>query len=77
MFALRKSWEENSEIPTTFDGEIPEFAFGNGPPRLLVGHDYNIPDNEGGNVVGTLMQGVVMPSKRSALASIERRKARI
>jgi SEC-C motif len=64
MFALRKSWEENSEIPTTFDGEIPEFAFGNGPPRLLVGQDYNIPDNEGGNVVGTLMQGIVMPSKK-------------
>ncbi len=64
MFALRKSWEENYEIPTTFDGEIPEFAFDNGPPRLLVGHDYNIPDNEGGNVVGTLMQGVVMPSKK-------------
>jgi hypothetical protein len=64
MFALRKSWEENYEIPTTFDGEIPEFAFDNAQPRLLVGHDYNIPDNEGGNVVGTLMQGVVMPSTK-------------
>ena len=30
MFALRKSWEENYEIPTTFDGEIPEFAFDDG-----------------------------------------------
>jgi hypothetical protein len=64
MFALRNSWEENHEIPTTFDGEIAEFAFGDGPPRLLVGHDYNIPNNEGGNVVGTLMQGVVMPSEK-------------
>jgi hypothetical protein len=64
MFALMRSWEENHEIPTTFDGEIPEFAFEDGPPRLLVGHDYNIPDNEGGNVVATLMQGVVMPSKK-------------
>jgi hypothetical protein len=64
MFALRQSWEENHEIPTTFDSEIPEFAFADGPPRLLMGHDYNIPDNEGGNVVATLMQGVVMPSKK-------------
>jgi hypothetical protein len=65
MFALQKSWEENHEIPTTFDGQIPEFAFDdNGPPRLLVGHDYNIPNNEGRNVVATLMQGVVMPSEK-------------
>ena len=59
-----KSWEENYEIPTTFDGEIPEFEFGDGPPRLLIGYDYNIPNNEGGNVVATLLQGVVLPQKK-------------
>jgi hypothetical protein len=49
MFALRKSWEENSEVPMTFDGEIPEFAFNrDGPPRLLIGNQYNIPDGKGG-----------------------------
>ena len=64
MFALMKSWEENYEIPTTFDGEIPEFEFGEGPPRLLIGCDYNIPNNEGGNVVATLLQGVVLLQKK-------------
>jgi hypothetical protein len=64
MFALRQSWEEHSEIPTTFDGEIPEFAFGDSPPRLLIGHDYSIPDNDSGNVVATLLQGVVLPEKK-------------
>jgi hypothetical protein len=67
MFALMKSWEENYEVPTTFDGEIPEFAFGNGPPRLLIGNDYNIPDNEGRNVVATWIHGVVTPSKKECV----------
>src|ERR1044072_1612693 len=45
MFALMKSWEENYAIPMTFDGDIPELAFGEGhPPRLVIGHRYNIPD---------------------------------
>ena len=35
MFALRKSWEQNYEIPTTFDGEIPEFAFDNRTAALV------------------------------------------
>jgi hypothetical protein len=64
MFALMKSWDENREIPTTFDGQIPEFAFEEGPPRLLIGHDYNIPDNEGRDVVGTLIQGMVSLSQK-------------
>jgi hypothetical protein len=64
IFALRQSWEEHYEIPTTFDGEIPEFAFGEGPARLLVGHNYNVPDSDGSNVVATLLQGVVLPEKK-------------
>jgi hypothetical protein len=76
MFALRQSWEENHEIPTTFDGEIPEFAFDDGPPRLLIGHDYNIPNKEGGNVVATLMQGVVMPSKKECFGFYRTKEGR-
>jgi len=76
MFALMRSWEENHEIPTTFDGEIPEFAFEAGPPRLLIGHDYNIPDNEGGNLVATLMQGVVMPSKKECFGFYRTKKGK-
>src|SRR6266852_839534 len=64
MVALMKSWEENYEIPMTFDGEIPEFAVQDGPPRLLIGHDYNIPDEAGGNIVGTLTHAVVLASKK-------------
>lgn len=67
MFALMKSWEENYEVPTTFDGEIPEFAFSDGPPRLLIGKDYNIPDSEGRNVVATLIHGVMTPSKKECV----------
>ena len=64
IFALRQSWEEHHEIPTTFDGEIPEFTLSDGPPRLVIGRDYNIPDNAGRNLVATLLQGVVLPEKK-------------
>ena len=64
IFALMRSWEENHEIPTTFDGEIPEFAFQQGPPRLLIGRNYNIPDSDGRTVVGTLTHAVVLTKQK-------------
>jgi hypothetical protein len=64
IFALMKSWEENHEIPTTFDGEIPQFAFQPGPPRLLIGRNYNIPDSDGRKVVGTLTHAVVLTKQK-------------
>jgi hypothetical protein len=64
MLALMKSWEENHEIPSTFDGQIPEFAFQHGPPRLLIGHDYNIPNTNGRSIVGTLMYAAVITKEK-------------
>jgi hypothetical protein len=64
MFALRKSWEENQEIPSTFDGEIPEFASDSGPPRLLIGHLYNIPDGNGGETVGILRHAEILTTEK-------------
>ena len=66
MFALQKSWEENHRVPSTFDGEIPEFAFGDNPPRLQVGARYNIPDENEQNVVAELQDAVVLEQEKIA-----------
>jgi hypothetical protein len=37
LHGLLQSIRDHGDIPSTFDGEIPEFAFGDGAPRLLIG----------------------------------------
>jgi len=61
MFDLIKSICEHEEIPSTFDGEHPEFAFvgKETPPRLLIGKKYRIPDKNGGEVEGVLVNATV------------------
>lgn len=42
MHELIKSMKDHAGIPSTFDGEIPEFAFHSDAPRLLVGRRYMV-----------------------------------
>lgn len=62
MFDLIKSICEHEEIPSTFDGEHPEFAFADkdAPPRLIIGEKYMIPDKDGQNVEGVLLNATVL-----------------
>ncbi len=46
-------------IPATFDGEIPEFALNQNIPRLFIGHSYLVPDSNGEDVVGELVDASV------------------
>src|SRR5262245_41493770 len=41
MVSLIKSLAEHDHIPITFDGEIPELAFGEHCPRLKIGERYS------------------------------------
>ena len=61
MFALVKAICEHEEIPSTFDGEAPEFAFAgkDAPPRLLIGEKYAIPGPEGKDIEGFLVNATV------------------
>lgn len=47
MHELMKSIKDHSEIPSTFDGEIPEFAFDRDAQRILIGERYMVPDVDG------------------------------
>lgn len=64
MFDLMKSLNEHREIPATFDGEIPEFAFNPNAQknRLLIGQKYVVPTPDG-DQEGTLETATVMEQK--------------
>lgn len=63
---------KNFEIPATFDGQIPEFAFNPelNKQRLIIGNQYLVPTDEGKEVVGTLRQALVIPGKENSCTCV-------
>jgi hypothetical protein len=66
MHALIKSLADHHQIPATFDGEIPELAFGKTEARLIIGKKYSVPDEGGKEVVGELQHAVVLEKDKVA-----------
>jgi hypothetical protein len=67
MHALVKGMSLYGDIPSTFDGEIPEFAFGkDSVVRLLVGEVYELPSEVGKVVRGVLSDAVVIEQEKVA-----------
>jgi hypothetical protein len=66
MFALMKSMQSHYEIPSTFDGEMPELAFqaSNSLPRLQFGRWYGMPLPDGREVPGRLCDAAVDEGKK-------------
>ncbi|WFC41741.1 SEC-C domain-containing protein [Pseudoxanthomonas sp. SE1] len=50
-------------IPSTFDGEIPQFSFGTAKRRWVVGEEYTVGDTEG---LFVLESGIVLPESKEA-----------
>jgi hypothetical protein len=70
MLDLIKAMKEYEQIPNTFDGEIPEYAFGEiQEPRLKIGNKYIISDASGKEVVGILEDAVVSENERKVHGS--------
>jgi len=70
MHELIRSMQTHSEVPSTFDGEFPEFAFGDAQSRLLIGKKYIVPDLNGFNRVGTITTATVSPSEKLAYCGL-------
>lgn len=66
MHDLIQSMKDHGEIPSTFDGEIPEFAFGNGEARLLIGQRYFVTDPDGNESPGLLTTAMVIEGEQKA-----------
>jgi hypothetical protein len=64
MHDLIRSIQDHSDVPVTFDGEIPELAFGKSPPRLIIGQKYLIADEQGIERPGLLTSATVVEHER-------------
>ena len=67
---LLKSMEKYGELPVTFDGEIPEFAFGHAQHRLLIGRHYMVKDAEGHDRVGLMTTATVNEAEHKAYCGL-------
>ncbi|MGQ7934715.1 YecA family protein [Paraburkholderia sp. D1E] len=71
LHELMKSIQDHSKIPSTFDGEIPEFAYGETAPRLMIGRRYLVKDEEGNDASGELTCAVVVEAKKWAWCGLQ------
>ncbi|MDD5692072.1 MAG: hypothetical protein PHP10_02715 [Candidatus Omnitrophica bacterium] len=71
MVKLIKSTREQNDIPVTFDGDIPEFAFNKElkEKRLLIGNKYLIPGKDGKDAVGILESATILDNEKLAYGS--------
>ena len=67
---LIQSIKDHSTIPSTFDGEIPEFAFGEANQRLLIGGRYLVKDAEGRDRIGLITAANVVEQERKAYCGV-------
>jgi hypothetical protein len=69
MFALMKSMQTHYEIPSTFDGEMPQLAFqdSGGLLRLQFGRTYLVPTGDGREVPGRLYDAVVQEEQKQVV----------
>jgi hypothetical protein len=70
MYDLIQSVKDHAEIPSTFDGEIPEFEFGNSQARLLIGQRYLVTDPDGNESPGLLTSASVNESEQKAYCGL-------
>lgn len=70
---LLLSIRDHSDIPSTFDGEIPEFAFGDGAvdaARLRIGQRYLVKDKDGNERPGLVTTATVVEAERKAICGV-------
>lgn len=67
MFNLIDAMKEYDQIPSTFDGGIPEYTFGEIKcPRLIIGNKYLVPDASGKEFTGELLECAVIEQEKVA-----------
>jgi hypothetical protein len=71
ILELMESIRDHSSIPSTFEGEIPEFAFGGATSRLIIGDKYAVADDTGKEVTGILRHASVIEQQKSAYCVFE------
>jgi hypothetical protein len=70
MHELIRSMKDHAGIPSTFDGEIPEYAFHTNAHRILVGDRYMLPDQNGTQRPGEVTAAVVLEEQQIAYYAV-------
>jgi hypothetical protein len=70
LHELIRSIKDHSTIPVTFDGEIPEFSFGDEAQRLLIGRHYLVEDDDGTKRPAKLTTATVMEKEKKVFCGL-------
>jgi hypothetical protein len=70
MHELMKSLKDHSDIPSTFDGQIPEYAFNADARRILIGEHYLVPDRDGVELPAEVTAATVIEAHRVAYCGV-------
>jgi SEC-C motif len=70
MHDLKKSLEDHSEIPSTFDGQMPEYAFNSDLRRILIGQHYMVPGLDGLERPAVVTAATVSETQQVALCMV-------
>jgi hypothetical protein len=70
MWGLLHSIRDHSEIPSTFDGDLPAYAFGDAPARILVGQRYMVPTASGPEHPAVVTTACVAESESTAYCGV-------
>ena len=73
VYDLMDSLATHDHVPSTFNGENPAIAFTGDPNSfgLIVGNTYAIPDSEGKEVIGELIDVAVVESRQLAVCILK------
>lgn len=71
IYKVFNSIKTHYEIPATFDGELPAFAFGQAPEheRLIIGEQYPIHDTNGKEAIGVLTSAIMVEREKEIVAA--------
>ena len=70
MHELMQSIKDHSDIPSTFDGEMPEYAFNAGAQRILIGERYLVPDHDGVERPAEVTAATVLEAEQVAYCGV-------
>ncbi len=70
MHDLIQSMKDHSDVPSTFDGEIPEYAFNEVQRRIMVGSRYMLADHDGVQRAAEVTTATVSEDEKIAYCGI-------
>jgi len=71
MHELMRSLEDHSSVPSTFDGDLPEYAFSKATTRIKIGERYMVPDAHGTQRPAEVTSAVIIESERLAYCFVK------